>query len=69
MPKFNELTLDKVLAEVKDDAFIQSHLPELMTPKARHNRKFVLTVISTIKPNYVMALVEHAHNERAKEIP
>ena len=58
MPRFSELKLTNLLEEVKEDNTIQSHLPELTSMKAKHNRQFVITVISTVKPNWVWNLLE-----------
>ena len=69
VPRLGELKLQSLLEEVKEEQQIKNHLPDLLTPKARHNRKFVVSVISTIKPNFIMALLEHAHKQRALESP
>lgn len=69
MPRFAEFKLDNLLEEVKDDVTIMNHLPDLTTPKARHNKKFVATVIATIKPNWIWNLLETAHTQRLQEQP
>ena len=58
MPRFNEFKLNNLLEEIKEDQEIMKHLPDLLTVKARHNRKFVASVISTIKPNFISGLLE-----------
>ena len=69
MPRFSEFKLENLLEEVKGDITIMKHLPDLTTPKARHNKKFVANVIRTIKPNWVWYLLETAHMKRAEEQP
>ena len=53
IPKFSELKVEFLLSMCKEDELLKTYLPDKVFETNRICRKFLTTVISTIKPVYV----------------
>ena len=61
MPNFKEFNLKNFHILVEVDNEVSSYIPDLITPKAKHNKKFVMAVLSSIRSDFMQQLVGHAH--------
>ena len=52
------------MAQAKLDPEIMRYLPTLKTEKAKHSRKFVTTILATLRPEFVRQVIAHAHKQR-----
>lgn len=66
VPRYSEFTLQSILDEVKNDPEVMSYLPELTAKNKKHSRKYLLTILSSLKPHYIKVLVTNANAERVK---
>ena len=57
IPRYSEFSLESLLAEVSQDAEVMSYMPDLTSKNKRHNRKYLLTILSSLKPHYIKVLV------------
>ena len=60
VPKYEELYLNRVREEVKDDEDIRRHLPDLGTKSKSLDRSFFFNVVNTLQPEYLKVLIELA---------
>ena len=55
------------MEEIGSDEEVLKYLPEITAKTKMHNKAYVMTVVASLRPQYVKALVEHAYSERARE--
>ena len=53
MPRYKEFSLKDMMEEIKKDEEVIDHLHDLETAKAKHKATFMMTVLATLKPNFV----------------
>ena len=64
VPKYDELGVVSLTAQMKEDAHFQAYFPDKL-PKGRNpGREYFFNVLNTLHPDYVQALVEHAQKLR-----
>ena len=61
MPKFDEFKLEKLVTIAKSEEEIWKHIPELETANSRHCRKYITTIIASLRPEYFKEVTEHAY--------
>ena len=64
VPLFKEFTVLRIYDYFKNDVRTMSFLPDLFGVKKMPNRKFILTVVSSIKPELIRLAVEKAYEAR-----
>lgn len=62
MPQYDEFSKDKMVEICKDDEEIMSYLPDDID---RCRKRYLLVVLSTLKPYFVKSIVDHAKDQRS----
>lgn len=60
-PNFKEFSLEALVELCNQDSYLKSFLPNLTAKKGKHSRKFVCTILASLRPNFIKQAIEHAH--------
>lgn len=64
VPKYDELSVRNVYPKIRNDPQVMQYFPNAY-PKGREpDRAYVFNVLNTLRPDYVQAMIRHAHTVR-----
>jgi hypothetical protein len=69
VPLYPELSVDKILAQVKDDPEVMAHLPVYEDQHVVPARKYFFAVVGTLAPEYLSTVIKAANRARNLEEP
>ena len=64
VPRYDELSVHNLIKEVMKTKALNKFFPEQQTPADLPDREYFFSVINTIEPEYLNALIRHAQNQR-----
>ena len=64
VPKYDELSVVSLIADIMKEKELAKFLPEQRTRADLPDRQFFFNVVITTDPDYLAALLKHAHNLR-----
>ena len=68
MPKYDELSISKIMEFFKDDPRVLVYFPDNL-PKGRlPDRQYFFNIVNTVYPGYVGQLINQAHANRFKPV-
>ena len=64
VPKYDELSIVSLFADIMKEKDLAKFFPEQRTKADLPDRQFFFNVVKTTDPDYLAALLKHAHNLR-----
>ena len=64
LPFYDELCMDNLIEQVKDDPEVKKYMNDKFTTKKRPSRQFFVDVIGTIYPGFFQQVIEAQTNAR-----
>ena len=64
MPKYVELSVVSLIADIMKEKDLAKFFPEQLTKAELPDRQFFFNVVNTSDPDYLAALIKHAHDLR-----
>ena len=64
LPFYDELNMDNMIAQVKDDVEIKRYLHDKFAYKKRPSRQFLIDIIGTVYPGFFKEVIQAQTNER-----
>ena len=64
VPKYDELSVVSLIADIMKEKELAKFFPEQRTKADLPDRQFFFNVVNTTDPDYLAALLKHAHNLR-----
>ena len=61
VPQFKEFKLERLIEETKTDQEVWKHKSDLGGTKQKYNRQYLETILSTLRPQFIVQINEHAH--------
>ncbi len=61
VPEYDELSVKNLWHEVVQDKDFAQYFPSSITEKSLPPREFFFNILNTVQPDYVAALIKHAH--------
>ena len=66
VPRFDELSVESLEKQFKDDAKFQRFLPNRLPKGRQPDRTYYFNVLNTLYPDYIAELILHANGKRFK---
>ena len=64
LPFYDELCMDNLIEQVKDDEEVKQYLNDKFATKKRPSRQFLIDIIGTVYPGYFKEVIEAQTNQR-----
>ena len=66
VPRFDELSVENLEKQFKDDAKFQRFLPNRLPKGRQPDRTYYFNVLNTLYPDYIAEIILHANGKRFK---